>query len=75
MEKVSRTLRIDPELDSDLKRLCELRKVTVNSFLLNVVGEAVYKGLSQDRIEKATTQATTESIARMVHVLAEMEKE
>ena len=54
MEKVLRTLRIDPQLDRDLKRIAELYHVNVNSFLLNVVGKAAYEALSADRIEKAT---------------------
>lgn len=71
-DKVSRGLRIDKKMDDHLVRICEARGVTVNSWLLNVVGEAIYKALSQERMEAATTEATIAALQNLTSQLKDV---
>lgn len=61
-DKVSRSLKLDRHIDEQLVFLCEQRGVTVNSWLINIVGEAVYKSLSQHRMEEATLKSAKSSL-------------
>jgi len=75
VKKVSRSLKLDEHIDQALVRICELRGVTPNSWLLNVIGDAVYKAQAQERMEQATSQSTENMMASMVKLLgAEEEK-
>ena len=68
-DKVSRSLKLERHVDEMLQRICEARGVTCNSFLVNVVGDAIYKADSQYRIEKATVEATEASILKMTELM------
>lgn len=68
-DKVSRGLKIDKHMDDMLQRVCEARGVTINSWLLNVVGEAIYKANAQERLEKATIDATQSAMKAMVDLM------
>ena len=68
-DKVSRSLKIDRQMDEKLQRICELRGVTCNSWLLNVVGDAIYKANAQERMEKATVEATQAAMNTMIDLM------
>lgn len=73
-DKVSRSLKIDRHMDEMLQRICEARGVTCNSWLLNVVGDAIYKANSTERMEKATVEATQAAMNTMIELLGGSEK-
>lgn len=70
IKKVSRSLKLDEHINDALVRICELRGVTPNSWLLNVIGDAVYKAQSQERVEQATAKSTENMLQGMVNLLA-----
>lgn len=74
-KKTSRTIKLDEKVNDDLVRLCEARGVTVNSWLLNVVGDAVYKALAQERLEQATLKSTEAMLGTMAQMFTEINKE
>lgn len=73
-DKVSRSLKIDRHMDEMLQRICEARGVTCNSWLLNVVGDAIYRANSTERMEKATVEATQAAMNTMIELLGGSEK-
>ena len=75
VRKVSRSLKLDEHIDQALVRICELRGVTPNSWLLNVIGDAVYKAQAQERMEQATSQSTENMLASMVKMFGELPEE
>lgn len=69
-DKVSRSLKIDRHMDEMLQRICDARGVTCNSWLLNVVGDAIYKANAQERMEKATVDATQAAMKTMIDLMS-----
>lgn len=75
VKKVSRSLKLDEHIDQALVRICEARGVTPNSWLLNVIGDAVYKAQAQERIENATAQSTENMMSSLVNLLGASDSE
>lgn len=68
--KVSRSIRLDAELDAQLLTVCKGLGVTPNAYLKQVVGEAINKHMAQYRLEKNMTQAITDQIEKMMVMMA-----
>ena len=75
IKKVNRSLKLDEHINDALVRICEQRGVTPNSWLLNVIGDAIYKAQAQERMEKATAQSTNNMIADVVKIFGHLQQE
>ena len=71
--KITRSVRLDPELDDQLVLVCKTLGVNPNAYLRQVVGEAINKHLSQYRIEQALIQAVNAQMAKAFEMLAQQE--
>ena len=71
--KITRSVRLDPELDDQLVLVCKTLGVNPNAYLRQVVGEAINKHLSQYRIEQGLIQAVNAQMAKMFEMMAEQE--
>ena len=67
--KITRSVRLDPELDDQLVLVCKTLGVNPNAYLRQVVGEAINKHLSQYRIEQALVQAVTAQMAKAFEMM------
>jgi ABC-type ATPase with predicted acetyltransferase domain len=65
-DKVTRTIRIDAEVDERLQVVCKRLGSTINSFLISAVGECVVKHEAQMRIEGGILDVMRESVAAMI---------
>lgn len=73
--KITRSVRLDPELDDQLVLVCKTLGVNPNAYLRQVVGEAINKHLSQYRIEQGVIDAVNAQMAKMVEMMAQQEGE
>ena len=71
--KITRSVRLDPELDDQLVLVCKTLGVNPNAYLRQVVGEAINKHLSQYRIEQGLIQAANAQMAKAFEVMAQQE--
>ena len=71
--KITRSVRLDPELDDQLVLVCKTLGVNPNAYLRQVVGEAINKHLSQYRIEQGLIQAVNAQMAKIFEMMAEQE--
>ena len=71
--KITRSVRLDPELDDQLVLVCKTLGVNPNAYLRQVVGEAINKHLSQYRIEQGLIQAVNAQMAKIFEMIAEQE--
>ena len=71
--KITRSVRLDPELDDQLVLVCKTLGVNPNAYLRQVVGEAINRHLSQYRIEQGVIDAVNAQMAKMVEMMAEKE--
>lgn len=71
--KITRSVRLDPELDDQLVLVCKTLGVNPNAYLRQVVGEAINKHLSQYRIEQALIQTVTEQLSKSLDLLVQQE--
>jgi predicted DNA-binding protein len=73
--KITRSVRLDPELDDQLVLVCKTLGVNPNAYLRQVVGEAINRHLSQYRIEQGVIDAVNAQMAKMVEMMAQQEGE
>ena len=73
--KITRSVRLDPELDDQLVLVCKTLGVNPNAYLRQVVGEAINRHLSQYRIEQGVIDAVNAQMAKMVDMMAQQEGE
>ena len=73
--KITRSVRLDPELDDQLVLVCKTLGVNPNAYLRQVVGEAINRHLSQYRIEQGVIDAVNVQMAKMVEMMAQQEGE
>jgi predicted DNA-binding protein len=73
--KITRSVRLDPELDEQLVLVCKTLGVNPNAYLRQVVGEAINRHLSQYRIEQGVIDAVNAQMAKMVEMMAQQEGE
>ena len=71
--KITRSVRLDPELDDQLVLVCKTLGVNPNAYLRQVVGEAINRHLSQYRIEQGVIDAVNAQMAKMFEMMAEQE--
>ena len=67
--KITRSVRLDPELDDQLVLVCKTLGVNPNAYLRQVVGEAINKHLSQYRIEQGLIQAVNAQMAKAFEMM------
>ena len=65
-EKVNRALRLDVEVDERLQVVCKRLGMTINSFLIQAVGEAIVRHESQMRIENGAIELMREMMGAML---------
>ena len=63
--KVTRSVRLDPDVDAELLFVCKRLGVNVNAFLIQAVGECISKHMQQVRIENAAIEAMTVQFQKM----------
>ena len=73
--KITRSVRLDPELDDQLVLVCKTLGVNPNAYLRQVVGEAINRHLSQYRIEQGVIDAVNAQMSKMVEMMAQQEGE
>ena len=73
--KITRSVRLDPELDDQLVLVCKTLGVNPNAYLRQVVGEAINRHLSQYRIEQGVIDAVNAQMAMMVEMMSQQEGE
>lgn len=76
--KVTRSVRLDPDLDDELLFVCKRLGVNVNAFLIQAVGECITKHMQQVRIENAAIEAMNmqfQKMGSMMEVLLEQQKD
>ena len=71
--KITRSVRLDPELDDQLVLVCKTLGVNPNAYLRQVVGEAINRHLSQYRIEQGVIDAVNAQMAKAFEVMAQQE--
>jgi predicted DNA-binding protein len=71
--KITRSVRLDPELDDQLVLVCKTLGVNPNAYLRQVVGEAINKHLSQYRIEQGLIQAVNAQMAKALEMVVQQE--
>lgn len=68
-KRTQRTISID---DNVYNRICDMSErlgVNVNAYLLEAVGQKLFRDESLLRIEQASAQATSEGVSQMVSVI------
>ncbi|MBM7457297.1 putative DNA-binding protein [Oceanisphaera litoralis] len=65
-DKITRTVRLDVEVDERLQVVCKRLGVTLNSFLIGAIGEAIVRHESQMRIESGVMDVIRDAIGSMV---------
>ena len=68
--KITRSVRLDPELDDQLVLVCKTLGVNPNAYLRQVVGEAINRHLSQYRIEQGVIDAVNAQMSKMIEMMA-----
>lgn len=63
--KVSRTIRLDSELDAQLLIVCKGLGVNPNAYLRQVVGEAIHRHMAQYRQEALMAEKMAEALKMM----------
>jgi hypothetical protein len=73
--KIPRSVSIDRDVYDRIESMCARLGVNVNAYLLNAIGEKIYKDESMLRMEQMTAQATSDSMEKLMGVLSEQLKE
>lgn len=60
--KITRTIRLTPDLDSRLIALCEHYGISIHNYLTNEIGKAV----SRDEVALRSKQSTDAAMSRML---------
>ena len=71
--KITRSVRLDPELDDQLVLVCKTLGVNPNAYLRQVVGEAINRHLSQYRIEQGVIDAVNAQMSKKIEMMAVQE--
>lgn len=74
-KKVPRSVSIDKNVYDRIESICARFGVNVNAYLLQAIGEKLYRDESLLRIEEQTAQATSASLDKIVSIMEQMEKQ
>lgn len=71
-KRVQRTISIDENVYNRICSMSERLGVNVNAYLLDAVGQKLFKDESLLRIEETSAQVTADGIAKMVSVMEQL---
>jgi len=71
-KRVQRSVSVETNTFERIVSMSERLGVTVNAYLVDAIGQKLYRDESLLRIEKATADATTDSLNKMVDMISQM---
>lgn len=72
--KVTRSIRLTPDVDARLVALCEHFGISIHNYLLNEIGKAVARDEIAFKAKKAQDDAVQQMLAQFAAAMSEQER-